>query len=230
MGQVLNKLASAIRNDIVSGLRGYHHNMSLSVEQLEDDIIDERLRIINEYINNGNLPYKDLLQAINCIPVDCKDLDRCPICRKGEAGKPTAHFEIPQLVNDYGINSIYYIGSTDRMNPFLVYNTPNGISYYQKYRRRGKNKPYVYIDTVPNENGMYDGYIFNAPLIRTISIEAIFKDPRQLDNYGCCSDNADDNFNFLSAVLKERVTKQKILYYRQMAAPLLPNDQQYNPA
>jgi hypothetical protein len=61
---------------------------------------------------------------------------------------------------------------------------------------------------------MYDGYIFNAPLSRTISIEAIFKDPRQLDNYGCCSDNADDNFNFLSAVLKERVTKQKILYYR----------------
>jgi hypothetical protein len=32
MGQVLNKLASAIRNDIVSGLRGYHHNMSLSIE------------------------------------------------------------------------------------------------------------------------------------------------------------------------------------------------------
>lgn len=39
----INKLASAIRNDVVSGLRGYHTNMSMSMEQLEDDIIDTRL-------------------------------------------------------------------------------------------------------------------------------------------------------------------------------------------
>jgi hypothetical protein len=43
MGQILSKLASAVRNDIVSGLRGYHHNMSMSIEQLEDDLVDERL-------------------------------------------------------------------------------------------------------------------------------------------------------------------------------------------
>lgn len=28
----IEKLASAIRNDIVSGLRGYHSNMSMSME------------------------------------------------------------------------------------------------------------------------------------------------------------------------------------------------------
>jgi hypothetical protein len=39
----ITKLASAIRNDVVSGLRGYHTNMSMSLEQLEDDIIDMRL-------------------------------------------------------------------------------------------------------------------------------------------------------------------------------------------
>ena len=37
----LNKLASAILNDILSGLRGITSNISLSVEQLEDDIVDE---------------------------------------------------------------------------------------------------------------------------------------------------------------------------------------------
>nr|DAM35496.1 MAG TPA: hypothetical protein [Bacteriophage sp.] len=44
----LDKLASAIRNDIVGGLRGYHTNLSLSNEQLIDDIIDERLLAIKE--------------------------------------------------------------------------------------------------------------------------------------------------------------------------------------
>jgi hypothetical protein len=39
----IDKLVSAVHNDIVSGLRGYHTNLSLSDEQLADDIIDERL-------------------------------------------------------------------------------------------------------------------------------------------------------------------------------------------
>jgi hypothetical protein len=39
----IDKLVSAIRNDVVSGLRGYHTNLSMSDEQLADDIIDERL-------------------------------------------------------------------------------------------------------------------------------------------------------------------------------------------
>lgn len=32
MGQIFSKLASAIKNDVVSGLRGLHHNMSMSME------------------------------------------------------------------------------------------------------------------------------------------------------------------------------------------------------
>jgi len=39
----IQKLASAIYNDIIGGLRGYHTNFSLSMEQLEQDIVDERL-------------------------------------------------------------------------------------------------------------------------------------------------------------------------------------------
>nr|DAU17914.1 MAG TPA: hypothetical protein [Bacteriophage sp.] len=35
---------------------------------------------------------------------------------------------------------------------------------------------------------MYDCFIFNAPLLNTISISAIFKDLRQLGNYSCCVD------------------------------------------
>ena len=52
-----DKLASAIYNDIYSGLRGLHHNMSLTMEQLIDDIIDERMQILKEYTLKGIIPF-----------------------------------------------------------------------------------------------------------------------------------------------------------------------------
>lgn len=91
----IEKLASAIRNDIVSGLRGYHTNMSMSMEQLEQDIIDERLQILKEYSLKGVLPAKDLYLSINCIQVDCKDIERCRCNISDDCTTPTAHFEIP---------------------------------------------------------------------------------------------------------------------------------------
>lgn len=42
----------------------------------------------------GLIPKRDLLMSINCIEVDCKDLENCP-CNNGIGGTPTFHFEIP---------------------------------------------------------------------------------------------------------------------------------------
>ena len=222
---LISKLASAIKNDLVSGLRGLHNTMSLSEEQLEDEIIEERLQIIKEYALKGIVPIKDLLLAVNCVEIDCKDLNRCP-CKS--FGEPVAHFEIPQIINDFGMDGINYIGSTDRQLPFTVYySQPQAFNYYSKYRRRGKNKPIVYLDSTPNKNGMIDGYVFNAPLLKMISVVAVFKDPRQLEGFGCCEELYDDNYNFLTSQIKERLTKKKLYYYRQLATPILPNTQQY---
>lgn len=223
MYSLLDKLASAIRNDVVSGLRGYHTNMSMSDEQLIDDIIDARLQILKEYSLKGILPLRDLYISINCIPVDCKDLERCG-CNDAMFSTPTAHFEIPQIINDYGKSSIDYVGSVDRQNPFIVYTSLQNYRNH-KYRKRGKNKPYIWIDTTPNENEMYDCFIFNAPLLKQVSITAIFKDLRQLEKFNCCA--PDDNKNFINAEIKKRVTESKIRYYRQFAAPLKPNNQEY---
>ena len=84
---MINRLASAIYNDIVGGLRGYHVNHSISIEQLEDDVVSTRIAVIKEYALKGILPVKDLLEAINCIPVDCEDLDRCS-CNSSYVGTP----------------------------------------------------------------------------------------------------------------------------------------------
>lgn len=219
----IDKLASAIRNDIVAGLRGFHSNMSLSIDQLKDEIVNERLQILKEYSLKGLLPVKDLYLSINCIPIRCKNIDRCPC--ESEDGN-AAYFEIPQIVNDYGVKAIDYIGSTDRQNPFIYY-TSSSAQRYHKYRKRGKNKPYVWIDTTPNKNGMYDCFVFNAPLLSKVSISAIFKDLRQLENYECCDGSENDNMSFINNEIQKRLTEKKIRYYRQLALQLKPNNQEY---
>lgn len=223
----VEKLASAIRNDVVSGLRGYHANMSMSMEQLCQDIVDERLQILKEYSLKGVLPLKDLYISINCIQVDCKNIERCRCNTYDDCSdQPVAHFEIPQIVNDYGNLSIDYIGSTDRQLPFIFYTSSTAFRYH-KYRKRGKNKPYVWIDTTPNENGMYDCFVFNAPLLDRVSVSAIFKDLRQLDQFACCAELQDDNMSFINNEIKKRLTEKKIRYYRSAQSPILPNDQSY---
>lgn len=225
----IDKLVSAIKNDVISGLRGYHTNLSMSDEQLADDIVDERLQIIKEYSLKGILPTRDLYLSINCIPVDCKDIERCR-CGKEDSLTPTAHFEIPQLLNDYGLQSVDYIGSSDRQLPFIYYTSSTAFRYH-KYKKRGKNKPYVWIDTTPNENGMYDCFVFNAPLLSQVSVTAIFKDPRQINELSSscnCVEGMDNNMSFINNEIKKRLTEKKIRYYRSLAAPVLPNDQQYS--
>ena len=101
----------------------------------------------------------DLLAALNCVVVDCKDPTKCGPCDKaydGPAGHSELHFEIPKLISGIGEDAIAFIGSADRKEQYRVYYNPAQIKYHS-YRKRGRNKPYVYIEKTPNENGMYDG-------------------------------------------------------------------------
>ena len=221
-----------VLNDVRGGLRGLHHNMSLSKEQLQEEIVQTRLAVIKEYMLKGVLPVDDLLISLNCIPVDCDTLDKCK-CNSIVCSEPTAHFQIPQVLFDYGLGSaIKYIGSSDKQHPFFVYTKSlDKALTYQKYRKRGKSKPWVFIDVTPNTDGLIDCYIFGAPLIQQVSVVAIFKDPRQLEDFNCECEGAesqiDNNLNFLDIVIKDRLTQQKINYYRRLASPMLPNDQKY---
>lgn len=223
---IINKLASAIHNNIRSGLAGYHTNYSLSIEQLEDAVVDERLYIIKELASKGGISYKDLALSINCIQVDCKSIEKCKCNTETDCDTVMAHFEIPQIMNELGTNAILYLGSTDKQLQFNWYTSPQ-TTKYRKYKKRAKNKPYVYIDTTPNENGMYDCFVYNAPLLNQISITAIFKDPRQLNNYECCVEQEDDNKSFLNTEIVERLSKKMIYYYRQLHMPVMPNNQEY---
>lgn len=219
---IVSKLASAIFNDVVSGLSGYTANVNMSLEQLEDEVVEERLYILKTYSLKNILPIKDLVYSLNCIPVDCKSLDKC--CEIDNYQELVAHFEIPQIVNDYGENAIQFIGSTDKKIKFKVYTNPQSFKYH-KYKTRGANKPYVYIDTTPNENNMYDGYIFNAPMLERLSVVAIFKDPRQVEKFTCCGFDEQDNMSFVATEVKKNLIEKKLRYYRTLLQPIQPNDQ-----
>jgi len=63
----------------------------------------------------------------------------------------------------------------------------------------------------------------------SISFVGIFKDPRQLKVYSCCSELEYDNFSFLSAEIEKRVTQKFLYYFRQVAPTPTPNDQIVKP-
>ena len=112
----------------------------------------------------------------NCGIVDCKNIEKCRCT--DIYGTPTAHFEVPQIVNDFDDLAIDYIGTIDKETEFVYYTSLNNKRLHKYKRRANIQKPFVWIDVTPNENGMYDGFIFNAPLIKVISIVAVFKDIR----------------------------------------------------
>jgi hypothetical protein len=134
------------------------------------------------------------------------------------------HIEIPQLYNDFGLQSVDYIGTTDRLYPYRVY-TDDSFRFH-KYKRRGANDPYVWIDTTPNTNGMNDAFIFNAtPMLSTLLVIMIPKDLRQLDFYSCGCTGANENVSFIDTEIEKRVSEKYIRFYRQLAEPITPNDQ-----
>lgn len=219
---MVEKLASAIYNNIVGGLAGITSTPNLSLLQLQDDVIDERLQIIKEYAAKNLIPRNDLLMSLNCIDVDCKSLDKCP--NNKDYSLPIAHFEMPQIVNDLAQESIEFIGSIDRNIQFKIYT--NTAWQYHKNLRRGAEKPFVYIEPTPNVNNMYDAWIFNVELLKKISVIAIFKDPRQLEQYDCFKGDDIENYSFISTEIKKRLTEKYLRYYRQLAAQPTPNNQQ----
>lgn len=222
---IVSKLASAIWNDIVGGLQGYEATINMSIEQLEDEVVEERLLVLKSYSMKNMIPRKDLFYSLNCIELDCKSLDKCCELVDDYSDK-IAHFEIPQIVNDFGEQAIEFIGSTDKQIKFKVYTSPQ--FKFHKYKTRGKQKPFVYIDTTPNEHNFYDCYLFNAPMLERLTVVAIFKDPRQVEQVACCNLTEADNMSWIASEVKNSLITKKLKYYRQLVPQPLPNTQ--NPA
>lgn len=155
--------------------------------------------------------------SINCIEVDCKDQNKCP-CGKNIPGKVAQHFEIPQLMDGLGAAALLFVGSTDKSTAYNIYYNLESIRF-QKYRRFSSTQPYVYVDKTPNENGMCDCWIFNAPFVKYVSVVGIFKDPRQLERYNCCESTSYLDMGSVSSEIIRRILAKKASLYRVMTPP-----------
>ena len=217
----LEKLSSSIYNNVFSGLRGLGINMPLTLEQIEDAIINERMKTIKDYASRNLIPVKDLTYSIKCIPVDCESLERCP-CTPSETEK-LKHIELPQVITEFADSGIDFIGSTDGLIEYTTYTTRAFKTH--KHKRRGSNDPYVWVDTTPNKNNMIDAFIFNAsPSLTTLLARVIPKDPRQLAYYSCCGDEEINNITFIDADIETKLSEKYLRYYRQGALPITPTD------
>lgn len=213
---MLQEISSAIVNDLFGGNLIPKSNRSLiSLEQIDDEVIAERELILREWWAKGAFTTGDYSYTIHCVSIDCDDMNKCPC--KGIPGKITQHFEIPPVLNGVGTDNILFVGSTDGYTSFKIYYNISAIKF-NKYRRN-QNKPYVYIDKTPNENGMYDGWLFNAPMVKYIAVTAIFRDPRQLERYNCCESNAYLEMGGISSEIIRRLLVKKTNLYRTLPPP-----------
>ena len=222
----INQIASAIINDLFSGnLVSLSNRSMVSIEQLMDEVVETRNAVIKDWYLKNMLNLGDMMVAINCIEVDCKDQNKCACMSSLANTKMAKHFEIPQLMPGLGPDALVFVGSTDRSNAFKVYYNLEAIKYqqhYQKYRKRPNPKPFVYVEKTPNENGMYDCWIFDAPFVQYIAVIGIFKDPRQLEKYNCCNDTEYLEMGAISNEIKNRILQKKIQLYRTPAPPAAP--------
>lgn len=222
ISMTIEAIASAIYNHIVNGTANMSANPKISMEQLQDEVIAERDQIIKEYLLSGVINIDDLFLSINCIEVDCDYMSKCcdlPV------GQKALHFEIPPIMHVTGSNSIKFIGSIDRAVRYRVY-TDDGWRYH-KYNKRNSGKPYVYLDTAVNSNGNMDGYIFNLPMVKYISVTALFKDPRRLLEWDCCN-SSDDTYldlGILSNEIIKRLSYKYLQWYKQAPSVTTNNNQ-----
>lgn len=217
----ITQIASAVWSNVFDGLKGIVSNPAMSLEQLEDEVVAERNVVAKEYLLKGLSNLQELYSAINCVEVNCDYMSKCcdlPL------GKKALHFEIPPIFLLNGASTIGFIGSIDRQEQYTVY---TDLSYkYHFYRKRGANTPFVYLDTTINANGNIDGYIFNVPFVKYISVVAIFLDPRKLLDFDCCNDpETITECGLLTNDIINRLTQKKMLYFRQGMLPQQPNTQ-----
>lgn len=222
----VNQIASAIINDLFSGnLVSLSNRAMISQDQIEDEVIETRNAVIKDWYLKNALNLSDMMVAINCVEVDCKDQNKCSCISSLANAKMAKHFEIPQLMPGLGSDALMFVGSTDRSNAFKIYYNLEAIKYqqhYQKYRKKSNPKPFVYVEKTPNENGMYDCWIFDAPFVQYVAVIGIFKDPRQLEKYNCCDDIEYLEMGAISNEIKNRILQKKIQLYRTPAPPAAP--------
>lgn len=221
----LLEMASAIKNHVTDGLNGVS-STSFSIEQLQDEIILTTSAVIVKLTSQGLLDINKLTQRIDGIRIECKDLSaNCSV----ESAIRAPHFLIPN-VNRASNEPIQFLGTIDGELSFKVYYDRD--YRYHKYRLATSKRPFAWISTTPDSDGMHDVFLFNMGKyneLKFISIDALFDNPYDLLKTPYYDQFTASEFYAPSYVQKEVIdslTQQYVNYYRQLHLNQKPNTQQ----
>jgi hypothetical protein len=221
----LKQLASAIRNHVVDGLDGISAT-SFSTEQLEDEVLLAASSSIAKLTMQGLIDIGKLTQRIDGIPIVPKDLStNCQV----ESEQCAPHFEIPN-VNRAAENPIMFLGSFDSRLVLKVYYDRD--YRYHKYRLATSNRPFAWVSTSANTNGLYDVFLFNMSKynnIKFLSMDILLDNPYDLLGTDYFEQFASSEFYaplYIQEEIIDRLTQKYVNYYRQLHMQQAPNTQQ----
>ena len=220
----LEQMASSVRSHVVDGLNGIS-NASFSLEQIQDEIIYTTSALLTTYIKQGVVDPLRLGQRIDGIRVECEDISaNCSVASYVNA----PHFSIPDI-NRVLSEPILYLGTMDSSLSLKVYYDRD--FRFHKYRLATALRPFAWVSSTPNKEGLYDVYLFNLGKynnLKFISIDAIFDNPYDIHKTAYFDQFAQSEFYAPLFIQKEVVTQisnEYANYYRKMHMTRIPNTQ-----
>jgi len=183
----LNSIADIIINSVYSGGKGIA-NISLSKDQVKDEINLARNRFILQLHGQYQLDQEGLFQDITCLKAVKKDIRKvCPIDLKAEEEHKVLCVTIPKLLHIPRLNPIKYLGNSNRQVEWKYFWGNDFI--YRDTDKYAKNSPVAWV------NGN-DIWLFKPPqfIKKQITIQAIFENPRDLSAFNCCEASDNDPY------------------------------------
>ena len=209
----LNAIADIVINSVYSGGKGIT-NISLSKDQVKDEINLARNRFILQLHSQYQLDTEGLHQDITCLKATKKDIRQaCPIDLGAEEEHKILCVTVPKLLHIPRMNPIKYLGNVNRQVQWKFFWGNDFI--YRQYDKYAKNDPVAWV------NGQ-DIWLFNAPLFikKQITLQAIFESPRDLSAYNCCKASDNDPYPVPPTIvdmITGKMINDYLRYYRLQA-------------
>jgi hypothetical protein len=222
----LNEITSTIRNRVSDGLSGNISNQAYSVKQLEEEVDLERAAYIQKYVDSGRkLNPNYMYQTVDGLRIVCTDLSNNAPCGF-TSGDGVPAVKIQPIASTFDDSAIEYFGLMNKQEKFIVYYDTDNIGNH-KYRVKTAKRPFIWIDTTQDQNGLMTAYLLNAGKyfnLKYLSVRAIFEHPSRIGGSTAGEKEYPAPGHVQMAII-DSLTEKYVRYFRQMNIPPLPNTQ-----
>lgn len=174
MNHSLNQIGSQILNAVYAGLKG-PSNFAVSIEQIKDEVIQERERQAKALAGAGTYIRESFAQNIPKLTLIETDMSGIP---GYDSNRKVLWAKIPELIYAYGFKPVLFVTVPNYGAYFKV--VYGNDFFYVSNDRYTANAPTIWIKDT-------DLYLLNPPTVNTKTLAArmVFENPRALNGmYG----------------------------------------------